>query len=138
MAYATPTTRATGYVVLAANWNEFVNNFIAMAPDVFTTDGDLYVASAANVGTRIAAFTGSTGTLKHEVGGLEFDANAVTTNDGFGGASSGLVEIKIPPTQAEIEAGTGTRFALISPQRVKQAIDALAPARQKWRHFLYG
>jgi hypothetical protein len=27
MAWATPTTRATGYVVTAANWNEFVNDF---------------------------------------------------------------------------------------------------------------
>jgi hypothetical protein len=27
MAWATPTTRSTGYVVTAANWNEFVNDF---------------------------------------------------------------------------------------------------------------
>ena len=26
MAWVTPTTRATGYVVTAANWNEFVND----------------------------------------------------------------------------------------------------------------
>ena len=26
MAWSTPTTRATGYVVTAANWNEFVND----------------------------------------------------------------------------------------------------------------
>ncbi len=71
MAYSTPTTRATGYVVLATNWNEFVNNFIAMAPDIFTTDGDIHIASGANVGVRLGAFTSSTGTLKRANGGLE-------------------------------------------------------------------
>lgn len=125
MAYSTPTTRATGYVVTAANWNEFVNNFIAMAPEVFTTNGDVYVASGANVGVRIAAFTSSTGTLKHEVGGMEFDASAVTTNDAIGGASSGVLEVKTPVTQAEAEGGTNTRFSLFSSLRVAQAIAAL-------------
>ena len=66
MAYSTPSTQVTGYVVLAADWNEFVNNFIAMAPDAFTTNGDIYVGSAANTGVRLGAFTSSTGTLKHE------------------------------------------------------------------------
>lgn len=27
MAWVTPTTRSTGYIVTAANWNEFVNDF---------------------------------------------------------------------------------------------------------------
>lgn len=124
MAYVTPTTRATGYVVLAANWNEFVNNFIAMAPDLFTTDGDIHIADGANSGVRLGAFTSSTGTLKHEQGGLEFDLSALTTNDGIGGASSGVAEIKVPVTQAEAEGGTNTRFSLWSSLRVKQAIDA--------------
>ena len=126
MAYSSPSTQVTGYVVSATDWNEFVNNFIAMAPDAFTADGDIYVASAVNVGTNLAAFTSSTGTLKHEKGGLEFDANAVTTNDGIGGASSGVLQIKTPVAQVEAEAGTNTRFSLWSSERVKQAIDALS------------
>ena len=125
MAYSSPSTRSTGYVVTAANWNQLVNNFLASAPDVFTTNGDVFVASGADAGVRIAAFTSSTGTLKHEIGGMEFDASAVTTNDAIGGASSGVFEIKTPVTQGEAEGGTNTRFSLFSSLRVAQAIAAL-------------
>ena len=93
MAYSSPTTRATGYVVTATNWNEFVNNFLAMAPDVFTTDGDLFVADAANSGVRIAAFTNSTGVLKHEVGGMEFNASGVVAGDIPKGSGSGTMAL---------------------------------------------
>lgn len=100
MAYSTPSTRSTGYVVLAADWNEFVNNFKAMAPDAFTADGDIYIASAANTGVKLAAFTSSTGTLKHEHGGLEAD---VSSGDGFveiKGGSTTVVKTKTNATAA--------------------------------------
>ena len=74
MAYSTPSTQVTGYVVLATNWNEFVNNFIAMAPDLFTADGEIHVATAANVGKALLAFTGDL--LLHELGALEADVSA--------------------------------------------------------------
>lgn len=80
MSYNTPATRATGYIILATNWNEFVANFIAMAPDAFTADGDIYIASAANVGVKLAAFTSSTGVLKTANGGLQV-ALAVPDDD---------------------------------------------------------
>ena len=78
MAYSTPSTQVTGYVVLAADWNEFVNNFIAMAPDLFTADGEIHVATAANVGKALLAFTADL--LLHELGALEADVSAF---DGF-------------------------------------------------------
>jgi hypothetical protein len=126
MAHTVMSTQVTGYVVLASDWNEMVNNFIAGATDAMTADGDIWVGTGANAGVKLAAFTSSTGTLKQEQGGLEFNASAVTTNDGIGGASAGVLEIKTPVTQAEAEAGTNTRFSLWSSERVKQAIAALS------------
>ena len=60
---------------------------------------------------------------------LEFDLSLITTNDAVGGASAGLMEIKVPMTQAESELGTGTRFSFTSPERQQQAIVALAESR---------
>ncbi len=128
MAYSTPSTQVTGYVVLAADWNEFVNNFIAMAPDLFTADGEIHVATAANVGKALLAFTADL--LLMELGAWELDISALTTNDAVGGASSGVAEIKVPVTQAEAEAGTNTRFSFWSSERVKQAIAALSGSTQ--------
>jgi hypothetical protein len=67
MAYTNLSTRAAGYLVTADNWNELVNNF-------------LFVATSA-------------GLLKHEVGGMEFDASAITTGGIVRGASSGVMSI---------------------------------------------
>ena len=128
MAYSQPSTQVTGYVVLATNWNEFVNNFIAMAPDLFTADGEIHVATAANVGKALLAFTADL--LLMELGAWELDISALTTDDGVGGASAGVAEIKVPMTQGEAEAGTGTRFSFVSPQRIKQAIDSLSGVTQ--------
>lgn len=55
MAYVTPPTRTTGTVITAAIWNQdVVANQQASAPDVFTTKGDLFVATAADAGARVA------------------------------------------------------------------------------------
>lgn len=70
------------------------------------------------------------GVLAHERGGLELDLSALTTNDVVGGASSGVAEIKVPMTQGEAQGGTGTRFSLVSPTRLKEAIDSLAGGGQ--------
>ena len=150
MAWTTPKTWASGYVVLAADLNTHLrDNLNVTAPAVLTTAGDILYASGANTPARLAKSTTSTqylantgssnipewnevalttgvsGILPHENGGLGFDAAAVTTNDAIGGASSGVLEIKVPVTQAEAEAGTATRFCLWSPARVKEAIDAI-------------
>tara|TARA_Y100000310_G_scaffold342714_1_gene447058 strand:+ start:4061 stop:4936 length:876 start_codon:yes stop_codon:yes gene_type:complete len=123
MAYSSPSTQVTGYVVLAADWNEFVNNFKAMAPDVFTTNGDIYVGSAANAGTRIAAFTDSTGVLIHEIGGMEFDASAITTLGLVRGASAGVMSILAGGTALQglrVNAGaTDLEWAGIAGQLVR-------------------
>ena len=68
MAYAQPSTRATGYQVTAANWNELVTNW-----------RDLF---------------GASGLLKHENGGIELDISAITTGGILSGASSGVMKIR--------------------------------------------
>lgn len=56
MAYSTPPTKATGDTLTAAEWNTNVrDNMAASAPDVFTTKGDLFVATGADVGAVLAA-----------------------------------------------------------------------------------
>jgi len=56
-------------------------------------DGVIVVGDNSTDPTTITALTSSTGTLKHEVGGMEFDASAVTTGDIIAGASSGTMAI---------------------------------------------
>ena len=67
MAYTNLSTRSAGYLVTADNWNELVSNF-------------LFIATSA-------------GLLKHEAGGMEFDASAITTGGIVRGASSGVMSI---------------------------------------------
>ena len=55
MAYSSVPTVATGDLWTAANHNTYVrDNFAAGVPDIFTTKGDLAVASAADVAQRLA------------------------------------------------------------------------------------
>lgn len=56
-------------------------------------DGVIVVGDNSTDPTTITALTSSTGTLKHEVGGMEFDASAVTTGDIVAGASAGTMAI---------------------------------------------
>jgi hypothetical protein len=54
MPYNTPPTKSTGDTFTAAEWNSYIrDNFAASAPDIFTTKGDLVVATGPNVGTRL-------------------------------------------------------------------------------------
>ncbi len=123
MAWTAPATATVGQILTAAFMNaQLRDNMLLTAPSLVTTDGDIVVATAANTLKRLAAFSGDV--LLQELGAWELDISALTTNDTVGGASAGVAEIKVPMTQAEAEAGTGTRFSLVSPQRIKQAIDA--------------
>ena len=124
MAYTVMSTQVTGYVVLATDWNNIVNNFIASAPDVFTTDGDVFVGTGANAGERVAAFNASN-LLIHEIGGLELDISGVISGDGFFGSGSGTVARNALVSQAQAEAGTDTTPRPWTAERVKQAIEAL-------------
>lgn len=53
MTYITPPSRAVGYTVTAADWNQDVRaNQQAQAPDIFTTKGDTAAATAADTMVR--------------------------------------------------------------------------------------
>lgn len=52
MAYTVMTTKSTGDIPDETDWNHIVNNFVAGVPDIFTTKGDIAVASAADAASR--------------------------------------------------------------------------------------
>lgn len=55
MAYTAVPTKNTGDTVTAAEWNAYVKaNQEAGVPDIFTTKGDIAVATAADVAARLA------------------------------------------------------------------------------------
>ena len=61
MAWTTPKTWASGYVVLAADLNTHLrDNLNVTAPAVMTTQGDIVIASGANTPIRLAKSTTST------------------------------------------------------------------------------
>ena len=125
MAWTAPKTWSVGEILTKALLDvQLRDNLLQTAPALVTTDGDIVVATAANALKRLAAM-GSGDTFIMEVGAWELDISALTTNDTVGGASAGVAEIKTPVTQAEAQGGSGTRYSLWSPTRVKEAIDAL-------------
>lgn len=57
MAYTAWVNRATGYIATAVDWNIIGANFAAGVPDLFTTKGDLAVATAADTAARLGVGT---------------------------------------------------------------------------------
>jgi len=57
-------------------------------------DGSIIVGDGTTDPVALAAFTSSTGTLKHESGGIEANISAVTTNDFLVGTGAGTIGIE--------------------------------------------
>jgi len=55
MAYSALPVKVAGDTITLTNWNNLRDNFAAGVPDIFTTLGDLAVATAADTATRLAA-----------------------------------------------------------------------------------
>jgi len=112
MAYNTPDTEVTGALISAADWNILVENFKASAPDVFTTAGDIFVATGANAGERVSVMNASN-LIKHEVGGLESD---VSSGDGLvqiKGGSTTVVKSNIAASSAPtVNEDTGDGYSI--------------------------
>lgn len=126
MTYTIVPTITTGDLATAAWGNTHIkDNFAAGVPDLFTTLGDVAIATASNAAKRLNAFNASD-LLLHEVGGLEFDASAITTGGIVVGQSAGVMGIETPMTQAQAEAGTDTQVRGVTAERLKQSIDALS------------
>mgnify|MGYP000860330672 CR=1 FL=1 len=54
MAYSTLPAKVAADTVSLTNWDNIRDNFIASAPDAFTTKGDLFAATGADAGARVA------------------------------------------------------------------------------------
>lgn len=129
MSYNVIPTITTGDVATASWGNTYLkDNFAAGVPDIFTTDGDMAVATGANAAERVAVMNGSN-LLKHEVGGIEADISLVTTGGIIVGQSSGVLDIETPMTEAHAIAGTDTQVRGVTAERIKQAIGALAGSK---------
>lgn len=65
-------------------------------------DGAIIVGDNSTDPVALTAFTSSTGDLRHEAGGLEFDASAITTGGIVRGASSGVMSILAVGTDGQV------------------------------------
>ena len=116
MAYIVMTTKTTGDIPDAIDWNHIVNNFAAGVPDGFTTKGDLAVASAANVAGRLGV--GSNGQM------LTADS-AETLGVKWAAALSGLAaRAKVSSTKA---LATATAVIVDYDTEVFDTDNAVAP-----------
>mgnify|MGYP003147050004 CR=1 FL=1 len=80
-------------------------------------DGEIPVGDGAADPVALAAFTSSTGTLKHESGGIEFDASAVADGDfivGTGAGSMGLESGATARTTMGVGTGDNVQFTNIT------------------------
>jgi len=150
MAWTAPRTWTVGEVVTAAIMNTHVRDNqlaidamfgIATAP----ATGRVPVGDATDFQTHAHLFVSSGSLLvRQEVGGLEFDASAITTGGILYGSGAGTFAILVAGTdgntlqqasgvpawqtamsQAQAEAGTDTQVRPVSALRVAQAIAAL-------------
>lgn len=95
------TTHTDGAILLG-------NGTSAIQSLAVTTDGAIVIGDGTTDPTTLSAFTSSTGTLKHESGGLEADVSAVTTGDilkGSGAGSIGLVNVGAANTTLQVNSG---------------------------------
>ena len=128
MAYTAVPTITTGDVATAAWGNTYIkNNFAAGVPDIITADSEVIIGTGANA-VEVVAILDSNNRLKHEYGGLEFDASSVTTGDTVVGQSSGVIGLETAMTQGQAQAGTDTQVRGITALRMKEAITALGLA----------
>ncbi|PIQ80376.1 MAG: hypothetical protein COV79_00785, partial [Parcubacteria group bacterium CG11_big_fil_rev_8_21_14_0_20_41_14] len=86
----------------------------AITPMDVLGDGVIVVGDNVTDPAIIQAFTSSTGTLRHEVGGLELDVSAITTGGLVRGASSGAFEILTLGTAGQILGSVGGQIGYIS------------------------
>lgn len=80
-------TLTSGGILLGSG----TGNLTAMA---VLGDGEIVVGDGVTNPVALAAFTSSTGVLKHESGGIEFDASAVDNGDLIVGTASGTMALR--------------------------------------------
>ena len=73
-------------------------------------DGEIVIGDGTTDPVALAAFTSSTGTLKHESGGIELDISAITTDNFLIGTSAGVIGIRTA-AQARVHLGSASESA---------------------------
>lgn len=97
MAYTAVPTATTGYLWTAADHNTYIkDNFAAGVPDIFTTKGDIAIATAADTAARLGV--GSNGTI-------------LTADSDTGGGEMGVKWSGLVPS-------TGARYKLATDQAI--------------------
>jgi hypothetical protein len=84
-------------------------------------DGAIVVGDGTTDPVALTAFTSSTGTLKHESGGLEFDASAITTGGIIRGSAAGTMAILTLGTAGQILGSSGGQLAYIATTSIPLA-----------------
>jgi len=90
----------------------------ALTPMGVLGDGAIVVGDGTTDPVALTAFTSSTGTLKHEAGGLEFDASAITTGGIIRGSGVGTMAILALGTGGQILGVTGGTLGYISTSTI--------------------
>ena len=108
MAFTNLSTRSTGYLVTAANWNELVNNWLTVATSAGLIkhefggiEADISAIAAGGIlrgsGTGTMAILGSflngSGNVTHEFGGIEADISAIAAGGIVRGSGTGTMAI---------------------------------------------
>lgn len=122
--YTDPDIEVPGYVITDDDWNILVNNFKAGALAAFTTDGDIFIATGANAGERVAAFNASN-QLKRTAGGLETDTSVAAAGDTLVAQDGTDWGVETAMSQAQAEAGTDQQVRGVTAERISQAITAI-------------
>jgi hypothetical protein len=108
MAFTNLSTRSTGYLVTAANWNELVNNWLTVATSAGLIkhefggiEADISAIAAGGIlrgsgtGTMavLASFLNGSGHVTHEYGGIEADISAIAAGGIVRGSGTGTMAI---------------------------------------------
>lgn len=86
----------------------------AVTPMGVLGDGVIVIGDNATDPTTLAAFTSSTGQLKHEYGGIEADISAITTGGLLRGASAGAISVLALGTAGQLLGSTGGNLGYIA------------------------
>lgn len=87
------------------------------------SDGVIIIGDGVGAPTTLAAFTGSTGFLKHENGGLEFNASAVVKGDLIVGTGTGTMALKNVGTNGQALLADSTQTGGVKWGDVSLSVD---------------
>lgn len=93
----------------------------AITPMGVLADGAIVVGDGTTDPVALTAFTSSTGQLKHESGGLEFDASAITTGGIIRGSAAGTMAILALGTPGQILGSTAGQLGYIATTTIPLA-----------------